>query len=406
MYKKNCFVKIGLKRTLVLLVLINLILTFSIPIFNQNYARAEHKKQNKKILYVGGTRAGNYSKIQTALENASNGYEIFVYNGTYTENLIIEKSVILNGESKNTTIIEGKRKDNVIEIKSSSVKISNFTIKNSGKKNAGILICSENNVIKNNEILENNYGIQIKNGTNNHIKYNAITSNLESAIQLEESKNNSVYFNKICYNCLNSTNFTFKPGLSLKNSTENVVYENFFLLNQIGLLLFNSNQNSFFNNYLKDEKIGVRMINSSKNNISNNIFEENRVGTYLYESKNNIIERNCIQNSLRGIYIEESKSNTITKNHLTKNIKGIFSSYATSNVIAYNNLISNDVNAEFIRYLHTGYIKPNRWKRNYYDTWPGIGFKIIPGAIVIIPEEIFLKWFNLDLNPAEEPYDI
>ena len=38
-------------------------------------------------LYVGGTGPGNYSKIQEAIDNASDGDTIIVYSGTYVEQL-------------------------------------------------------------------------------------------------------------------------------------------------------------------------------------------------------------------------------------------------------------------------------------------------------------------------------
>jgi hypothetical protein len=34
-------------------------------------------------LYVGGSGPGNYTKIQDAIDNASNGDTVFVFNGTY-----------------------------------------------------------------------------------------------------------------------------------------------------------------------------------------------------------------------------------------------------------------------------------------------------------------------------------
>ena len=34
-------------------------------------------------LYVGGTGPGNYTSIQNAVDNASDGDTVFVYDGTY-----------------------------------------------------------------------------------------------------------------------------------------------------------------------------------------------------------------------------------------------------------------------------------------------------------------------------------
>ena len=48
---------------------------------------------NGNTLYVGGDGPGNYSIIQDAIDNSSDGDTIFVYNGTYYEHLEVDKSL-------------------------------------------------------------------------------------------------------------------------------------------------------------------------------------------------------------------------------------------------------------------------------------------------------------------------
>lgn len=73
---------------------------------------------NGNILYVGGSGPGNYTKIQDAINNSSNGDTVFVYDESspYYENIVINKSMKLEGENKETTVIDGKYIDNVIRI--------------------------------------------------------------------------------------------------------------------------------------------------------------------------------------------------------------------------------------------------------------------------------------------------
>ena len=56
------------------------------------------------IFYVGGTWA-DYARIQDAIDNASDGYSIFVFDGTYYETLVINKSVNLISKDKDKSII-------------------------------------------------------------------------------------------------------------------------------------------------------------------------------------------------------------------------------------------------------------------------------------------------------------
>jgi len=105
-----------------------------IPITTSN---SEIRKSTLPILegdtiYVGGSGPGNFSKIQDAINNASNGDTVFVFSGTYNENPYVNKSIELIGENKNSTIIKGFKIDDVIKIVNSWVSVQNFYINNSG----------------------------------------------------------------------------------------------------------------------------------------------------------------------------------------------------------------------------------------------------------------------------------
>jgi hypothetical protein len=60
-----------------------------------------------RTLYVGGSKPGNYTKIQDAIDNASDGDTVFMYSGRYNESIFINKSIVVCGQERNTTFIEG-----------------------------------------------------------------------------------------------------------------------------------------------------------------------------------------------------------------------------------------------------------------------------------------------------------
>ena len=108
---------------------------------------------DRNILYVGGTGPNNYTKIQDAIDDASDGDTVFVYNGIYYENITIDKSISLIGEDKNTTVIDGIGEYHVVDVKAKWVNISGFSIENtSWSTGSAIVLYSNYNNISGNII--------------------------------------------------------------------------------------------------------------------------------------------------------------------------------------------------------------------------------------------------------------
>jgi hypothetical protein len=110
------------------------------------------------ILYVGGVGPGNYSIIQDAIDDASDGDTIIVYPGIYYEDqVLIDKALSIQGAEWTTTIIDGS--DAVLAdvglvriVANGDVSFQGFTIRNAGgpsgygsgdgKLNMGIAVLS------------------------------------------------------------------------------------------------------------------------------------------------------------------------------------------------------------------------------------------------------------------------
>ena len=89
----------------------------------------------------------SYITIQSAIDDPYTlpGHTIYVKNGTYYENVVVDKTINLTGENKNTVIIDGGGSGDCIEVLSSWTRISNLSTINSGDYstgNAGIEILS------------------------------------------------------------------------------------------------------------------------------------------------------------------------------------------------------------------------------------------------------------------------
>jgi len=237
-------------------------------------------------LYVGGSGEGNYTKIQDAIDNASNGDTVFVYEDSspYNEDVIIDKGIKLVGEDKNTTLINGSKFGVVVIITSDNVLISGFMIH--GHYADGLIINSNNNIVSNN-----------------------FFSNCYRSIDL----NHSTSGNKIFQNIINDS----VVGIKLRESSSNKIYNNLFSNNLDGMLVwYESVNNQIVNNTFESSRdLGIRLSTTSAT-LSGNIFSNNSAGIVLSYCSDNIIKNNCFIND--GLSIWESYRNNVENNTINE----------------------------------------------------------------------------------------
>src|SRR3989304_10298326 len=122
----------------------------------------------------------DFGTIQEAINNAADGDTVFVLNGTYTGNVVVNKSISLIGQNKSTTSIDGGGAGSVVFVSSSNVSITNFTIQNSGSAapSAGIYINQAAFVnITGNDFRNNYFGMYLLNSTGAYVGSNTFFSN-------------------------------------------------------------------------------------------------------------------------------------------------------------------------------------------------------------------------------------
>jgi len=97
----------------------------------------------------------DYPTIQEAINHANENDTIFVRSGTYYENVVVNKTVLLIGESRDTTVVDGNGVATVFDVEALNVSISGFTVQNG---EMGIWPLSYTK-IHNNRIINNFMGI-------------------------------------------------------------------------------------------------------------------------------------------------------------------------------------------------------------------------------------------------------
>jgi parallel beta-helix repeat protein len=172
-------------------------------------------------LHVDPEAEDGYTTIQAAVDAADAGDTIFVSQGTYEENLKIDKQVRIWSDSNNpedTIIKPADPSESTVEITAERVTFSGFGIEAS--ENAGILLTGADDCyINNNKIQNSEYGVLLQDAESNDINGNTITLN-EVGVRLEGSNSNTIQKNLIAYN--------YGPGLSLEESSKNIIYNNYF----------------------------------------------------------------------------------------------------------------------------------------------------------------------------------
>ena len=273
----------------------------------------------------------NYATIQEAVNASNNRDMIIVRDGTYTENIDVDKSLTIRSENGSafTTVIATDSDLHVFRVTADYVNINGFTVKGGTADKwplytAGIFLSlgSEYCNISDNNASYNGDGIWLQNSSNNIIANNIANSNGNFGIFLFSICDNNILIN----NTVNSNNVT---GIELWGSNNNMIVNNTALSNDRGIYLFDSSSNILSGNNASDNNYGIYhyaiyKMTSRNNNLTNNIISNNDYGIYLLKSRNNNLTNNIISNNNYGIYMVSSNSSNIKHNNFINNKEDIY----------------------------------------------------------------------------------
>ena len=186
-------------------------------------------------LYVGGSGSGNYTKIQDAIDNASDGDTVFVYDDSspYYEKVKVDKSIHLVGEDQRTTVIDNPDSMNLLSITvaltADEATFTGFTVRNGGRF-IGIDLCLNSN-------------------------HSTIIGNIFIG---------------------NSSPAPLVTAIIISDSTDNIIKENTVSSSAVGVYVYASHDTTITgNNITKNRGYGIELYNARRNTISKNNIMEN-----------------------------------------------------------------------------------------------------------------------------------
>ena len=213
--------KKGIARNVIVFGIITLFIEASI-VSGINIQIEETISSRGDTLYVGGSGEGNYTRIQDAINNASDGDTVFVYNGTYDEHLIINVRINLIGESTHNTIVTRNASLAVITISSDHVKVQGFTISSKSPRSRteyGIEISSSYCNISYCKLIYNSYeDIRIFGFSNHNNIYRNIFQSAYFGIGFEN-----------CFSCSNT--IKHNNFISDRSPTDGISFRNHWVSN-------------------------------------------------------------------------------------------------------------------------------------------------------------------------------
>jgi parallel beta-helix repeat protein len=328
-----------------------------------------------------------YTKIQLAIDNASNGDTILVENGTYLETVTIAKRINLigNGSDNSRPVIDGQNSGTSLTVNANGVRIQNFSIIHG--KPYGILGTIAQSTIANCSVSNNNYGASLT-GNRNVIAFCDFVNNQLHTQQGFDSgltvtgDNNQIFYNNASFNS-NSNYYYDVDGMHIIGNA-NILSKNIMIGNSAyhqkgygGYIVGNYNQiltnymvgnfggyggsglftsgnfniiaNNTANRNFKDSyqsiTYGIQITgvnNSITNNTCNDNFNGNTAGYGIYVEKgNNTIQYNTVNRNSYGIYTTSSNSTNVGNNNIVNNNYQGLTVDRSSHIIIENNYIDN-----------------------------------------------------------------
>lgn len=323
----------------------------------------------------------NYPTIQEAIDNANEGDTIYIEAGTYYENVVVNKTLSLVGEDRDTTIIHGNSFGNVVTVTVDNVEIENLNIQHSGYLCVGVFLDNiTNSIIQDNCLYDNDEGFRLENCSNISIVNNTVLDQDSLGIVIDSSSDISIIGN-IVNNSRGSGIVIFDSDnvLVIGNSANNNHGDGIYLNAPNSSVVGNQANNNYMGIIIHGEPDPASHHNCS---VTGNTATNNRyIGIGVAFSSNISVVGNTVTDNgwwwpsagpQSGIDIHVSRYTSIIGNRISNNSRDglrIFSSYY--NTIYHNAFINNKRQARADTYSNVwdnGHLSGGNYWSDYNGT--------------------------------------
>jgi parallel beta-helix repeat protein len=270
--------------------------TYIIPAIAQDNEKL-HPASRGNWLYVGGSGPGNYTRIQDAIDDASDGDTIFVYNGTYHEHITVDKQLVLQGipsTSEYIPYIDGGDEKTVV-ITADNCIFERFAV--GSDWDYGIFLQSNESIIRNCSVFKSWGNIKLYHASHNLISQNIFRNSELGGIALESSSNNAIMNNIVdnpescvvnlwresCYNLICNNEFSnshYPDGIvNGENCSYNIYKNNMANNSEVGFYIIGGYDISITNNVLNN---GISFSSSIPELVSDTIENNTINDKYIY----------------------------------------------------------------------------------------------------------------------------
>lgn len=366
---------------------------------------SEHSTVQAAPLTVDDNGGAMYTTIQAAINAAIPGDTIYVWNGTYYENVLVNKCVTLIGNGTTNTTIDGGNIGNGIEITADWVNVTGFTVTNCHYLAPNYLYAIESdradNVhIYNNNCTNNSNGINIYFSYYNIVENNTIDQNSRLGINAYGAD-----WNKICNNTIITDSWY---SIYLLSSNYNFLYNNTCNATSNDCIsIASSNQNKVINNTCTSPCYGIKISRCLVTRIKNNTMYSCGIHIYgptvdyytwqsmdlsntvdgrpiyywknvnggvvplgaaqvlLFNCSNVLVQNQNCSNASLGIHLAYSDNIVIRNNTCSYNYEYGLKIENSNNITLYNNTIHSNNNwGIFISSSNDNILQENIYKNN------------------------------------------